>query len=197
MIKNTRGANLQSQENERILQLNKSLKPLGFSQACLNSVSGGQLQTRHTDSPCVLNKHKINNDDNRWSCGPRTKMGFKWKSLLTDAGGQTQTHPVLTRRSERPTGPWHRQPADAKADLWGVGRVNYLQVVKRYCLAEYYYFNKKRLMKASLVVAQEESFWGQESSYIILSAAYVFEYQQKIYCLNINLGEKLKLIKKV
>lgn len=52
-------------------------------------------------------------------------------------------------------------------------------------------------MKTSLVVTQEESFWGQEYSYIILSAAYVFEYQQKIYCLNINLWKKLKLIKKV
>lgn len=52
-------------------------------------------------------------------------------------------------------------------------------------------------MKTSLVVTHEESFGGQESSYIIPSAAYVFEYQQKIYCLNINLGKKLKLIKKV
>ena len=52
-------------------------------------------------------------------------------------------------------------------------------------------------MKTSLVVTHEESFWGQEYSYIILSAAYVFEYQQKIYWLNINLWKKLKLIKKV
>ena len=36
-----------------------------------------------------------------------------------------------------------------------------------------------------------------EYSYIILSAPYVSEYQQKIYCLNINLWKKLKLIKKV
>lgn len=49
----------------------------------------------------------------------------------------------------------------------------------------------------SLVVTHEESFGGQEYSYIIPSAAYVFEYQQKIYSLNINLGKKLKLIKTV
>lgn len=146
MIKNSRGTNLPCQENQRILQLNKSLKPMGFSQAYMASVSGGQLQTRHPDSPCVRNKNEINNEDNRWSCGRRTKMGFKWKSLLTVAGGQTQPPAVWTRRSERPTGPWRHQPADAKADLgvvWG-GQVNYLRVVKRYCSAEYYYFNLEK-----------------------------------------------------
>lgn len=52
MIKNTWSPNLALQENKWILQLDKSLKSIGFSKARLNSVSGGQPQIRHADTQC-------------------------------------------------------------------------------------------------------------------------------------------------
>lgn len=50
MIKNTWSTDLELQENKWILQLSKSFKSIGFFKPWLNSIWGGQLQIRHTDT---------------------------------------------------------------------------------------------------------------------------------------------------